>query len=918
MLHSRCVSACLALLTFFVPQFAYGQSVSLGLSSASGSPGATVNLSVLLDQQGGAQTAGLQWKVNYSTSVFSAISFSTGAAASGAEKSLSCDAGDGTLTCVVFGLNTNPIPDGTVAIISLTISAATSSTSSQVLLTDTVAVSADGNSIPASGGSGTVSIIHPQPVQVSGLACSPSTMTPPASSTCTVTLSSEAPSGGFSVALASSNAVVAVPDAVTVPSGSTSTTFSALADVAVTSDTTAVLTASANGSSQTFSLTIKAPAVLPAVSSLSCAAQRLIEGESTTCTVGLTQQAPAAGVEVALSRSSSAVTIPNSLTVPQGESSAVFTATAEHVTNSETTTISASAGGSTQSVTLTVDPLSTTPPVELSALTCNPTDLGSQTSTNCAVALSGNAPTGGSVVTLSSSHGSLKVPGSVTVPAGSASTGFTATVSKGPRSGSAVVTASLGGSSKTVQLTWGTSKGGGKKVSSLSCDGAVLREGEETSCSGEMSVHPVSISCSPNQLTAGDVTKCEVLLNADNFDAATTLLLTSSSQEFRVPASITVRPRQRTIRFQAEASPLAAQERVAVTATLGNESVSQEIDITSNFAPVVSVPGPQVVISDSKIEFEVAVSDPTSQVVSFTATGLPPGAVLDGYKFAWRPTRDQIGEHAVTFTAGNSLGLSSAGQVEIAVVPDKPIVSGLVNSASHSPEPCSPGGLASILGSGFTRQSSAAASSLPLPTSLGGVRVRVNGESVLLLYASGTLLNIQCPFLLPGTALTITVESDLGVSKPVDTIMAYAAPGIFRLDHPTGTNQGLVVVAATGELAMLTTPDVPNAAPARLEDFISIFAAGLGPVDSAVSAGQAAPSSPPSAVLSDIQAAIGDVFGTVHFAGLAPGFVGLYQVNVEIPSFAPVGDEVPVSLLVKLADGKVVESNKVTIAIDGN
>jgi uncharacterized protein (TIGR03437 family) len=155
------------------------------------------------------------------------------------------------------------------------------------------------------------------------------------------------------------------------------------------------------------------------------------------------------------------------------------------------------------------------------------------------------------------------------------------------------------------------------------------------------------------------------------------------------------------------------------------------------------------------------------------------------------------------------------------------------------------------------------------------------------------------------------------LSKPVDTVMEYSAPGIFRLDR-TGTDQGLVVVAATGELAMLTTPDVPNAAPARPEDFISIFAAGLGPVDSPVSLGQPAPSSPPSVVLSDIQAAIGDVFGEVHFAGLAPGFVGLYQVNVKIPSFAPVGDEVPVSLLVRLADGKAVESNKVTVAIDGN
>jgi uncharacterized protein (TIGR03437 family) len=55
---------------------------------------------------------------------------------------------------------------------------------------------------------------------------------------------------------------------------------------------------------------------------------------------------------------------------------------------------------------------------------------------------------------------------------------------------------------------------------------------------------------------------------------------------------------------------------------------------------------------------------------------------------------------------------------------------------------------------------------------------------------------------------------------------------------------------------------------------------------------------------------IGGVPATPSFAGLAPGWVGLYQVNVQVPANAPVGDAVPVALSV----GGAV-SNQVTIAV---
>ena len=59
-----------------------------------------------------------------------------------------------------------------------------------------------------------------------------------------------------------------------------------------------------------------------------------------------------------------------------------------------------------------------------------------------------------------------------------------------------------------------------------------------------------------------------------------------------------------------------------------------------------------------------------------------------------------------------------------------------------------------------------------------------------------------------------------------------------------------------------------------------------------------------------VQAQIGGSSATVHFAGLAPGFVGLYQVNVQIPAGVEPGPVVP---LVLFQNG--VPSNTVTLAI---
>ncbi len=113
---------------------------------------------------------------------------------------------------------------------------------------------------------------------------------------------------------------------------------------------------------------------------------------------------------------------------------------------------------------------------------------------------------------------------------------------------------------------------------------------------------------------------------------------------------------------------------------------------------------------------------------------------------------------------------------------------------------CSPGGLASILGTGLPVQSAQKANSFPLPTKLAGVQVKINDTAAPLLFASDSQINFQCPGVSAGTALSVTVEGEAGLlSLPILSEMQPAAPGLFTV---SGTQQGVVLIANTNEIAM--------------------------------------------------------------------------------------------------------------------
>lgn len=205
-----------------------------------------------------------------------------------------------------------------------------------------------------------LSVTHPfassTPAAVALLTLDPTTVAGGTSSTGRVSLTAGAPSGGAVVALSSSNPAAASPPAsVTVPAGQTSATFTVLTS-AVEANTTATITATYNGTSRSATLGVNA-ADGPALSTLTLQPTSVQGGSSSMGTATLTGPAPAGGAVVALTSSNTAVaTVPGSVTVPGGQTSATFTVSTSPQDFDQSSAISASHGGVTRTVILSVVP----------------------------------------------------------------------------------------------------------------------------------------------------------------------------------------------------------------------------------------------------------------------------------------------------------------------------------------------------------------------------------------------------------------------------------------------------------------------------------------------------------------------------------------------------------------------------------
>jgi uncharacterized protein (TIGR03437 family) len=233
---------------------------------------------------------------------------------------------------------------------------------------------------------------------------------------------------------------------------------------------------------------------------------------------------------------------------------------------------------------------------------------------------------------------------------------------------------------------------------------------------------------------------------------------------------------------------------------------------------------------------------------------------------------------------------------------------GMVNGATFGTQPPAAGSIVSLFGTNLAL-SAASAQTAPLLTTLAGASVQLNGIAAPLFYASPAQINLQVPWQLAGQTQASVVVSVSGVASAPQTVSLSAyGPGIFTVSQ-TGSGQGAVLIAGTAAVAA-PTGVVPGARPANRGEYISIYCTGLGPVNNAPASGAKAPDSPLSSTSTLPTVAVGGLPAVVTFSGLAPSFVGLYQVNAQVPDTVVPGDAVPVTLSI----GGAV-SNSVTIAI---
>jgi uncharacterized protein (TIGR03437 family) len=226
----------------------------------------------------------------------------------------------------------------------------------------------------------------------------------------------------------------------------------------------------------------------------------------------------------------------------------------------------------------------------------------------------------------------------------------------------------------------------------------------------------------------------------------------------------------------------------------------------------------------------------------------------------------------------------------------------VLNGASfRSDQSLAAGSWATAFGS-FTGVIASTAAGYPIPKSLGGVTVTVDGIDAPVYYVSSTQINFLVPYAAATGNRSLSITTGTGTQTGTIRLMP-AAPGIFVKDT---TNQ----TPPKGAILNQDFSENTQGAPIHRGQVIQIYATGPGGLLTAVDDGTSAPSAPLVQTKSTPQVYIGGVEAQVQFSGLAPTFAGLWQINAFVPDKPFINGRVPVQVFI---DG--VDSNEVTIFV---
>ena len=251
-----------------------------------------------------------------------------------------------------------------------------------------------------------------------------------------------------------------------------------------------------------------------------------------------------------------------------------------------------------------------------------------------------------------------------------------------------------------------------------------------------------------------------------------------------------------------------------------------------------------------------------------------------------------LARYAVGAGGAIRIGSGIAGYLGLSVALQAPTVTGtgvflnpqgIVNAASWAPFTAgiAPGELLTIFNSANLAADTVVATS-PFPTSLDNVQVSIGGLPAPIYYVSPTQLAVIVPYAVAGPIAMVQVTNNGVLSNAVPVYVNLSSPGVL-----TASENGLGYADAL-------RPDysiVSAANPAVIGETIAVYLTGLGAVSPPIADGAPGPISTYSEVAAgSVTASIGGVAATVAYAGLAPGYSGLYQLNITIPAGLTAGD----------------------------
>src|SRR5215472_4707225 len=214
----------------------------------------------------------------------------------------------------------------------------------------------------------------------------------------------------------------------------------------------------------------------------------------------------------------------------------------------------------------------------------------------------------------------------------------------------------------------------------------------------------------------------------------------------------------------------------------------------------------------------------------------------------------------------------------------------IVHAATQTVEALAPNTIATIYGANLAYDTVAAGNSsisgATLPETLAGVTVVVNGILANLFYVSPTQINFLIPYDLTAGTVNLFVARQ-GTSGPLVPIkLNSTAPGLFQF------NGYVIATHLNGAL-------IAQDAPATAGEIIVIYVAGLGRTSPDTTSGKLVTSAATIVAFSQTKALLnGDPCpqSGLLYVGLAPGFAGLYQINLRLPDTLPVNPELRIQV----------------------